>query len=153
MTLIDLLLFIFICRSNSSSSCSIFELLLLSSLSESSSLCMGKINVAASDKYRFSSLISTPLFLISFISSTNAKDQPRHHSRLLISYFLVFQGNNLNLYTLPSITKVCPIMPTLISTTSASLESQSTIFPFLVSHSSNFTTFSSKFLFKSIELR
>ena len=41
-------------------------------------------------------------------------------------------GNNLNLNTFLSITKVCPALwpPWNLTTTSASLDSQSTIFPF-----------------------
>ena len=79
------------------------------------------------------SFTSTPFCFISLISSSRAQGSTTTPFPIIeILFFLTIpEGSNLSLYVTPSITKVCPALcpPWKRTTTSASLDSQSTIFP------------------------
>jgi len=64
--------------------------------------------VAASDKIRLFSLISTPFDLTSSISSRRAHGSTTTPFPIIDTLFFLTipEGNNLNLYVVPSITKV-----------------------------------------------
>ena len=90
----------------------IFPLPAASSLISSISLWKGRIRLADSEIIKLSTSTTTPLDLISSISSNKAHGSITTPLPIMeILFFLTIpEGNNLNLYVIPSITNVWPAL-------------------------------------------